>query len=270
VDIEPFTYLASGNTRDVFEAQNKSWVLKLELPRGKPLVYKTKNEWDIYQNCQNDFLRKILPKCYGYGELDRDGQLIAVLLTERVQIRFDEAVHRLRTCQISEVHTTLVAEMHMIAVREMLLTAVKGLYLLPDWDMQDIAFDYVEGTGTLSMKLLSWSGYLKSPFEEPRARMATAMKALLKGLPGLQRSRHAITGEEWFLFPKQEDLWNSYLQQCLENISQWWSALNFPTQDFELKELGENLERVGFELTAATSLSSTPGSSQNGSSQNRS
>jgi uncharacterized lipoprotein YehR (DUF1307 family) len=196
-----------------------------------------------------------LPKCYGYGELDRDGQVIAALLTEMSGCGWHHVVRKLRIREISEVSTHIVTAMHMAVVGQMLLTAVNGLYRLQGWHMQDIAFVFNDDTitGTISVKLMSWSGHLKSPFEEPRAKMATAMKALLKSLPGLQRTLHSN------LSPAQENLWNWYLQQCMEKISQWWSELNFPIQDFELQELEEQIKRIGvraasvaLELTAAT------------------
>ena len=183
VEEESFRHLYSGCTRDAFEAHRNAWVLKIEVPSLTPKPRNnTKDEWDIYNKFGS--LNQILPKCYGYAELEHGGLNLHCILMERIAFTFESFYKRVRLLEMIQTRMSIILFMILRTVSKMYLVSGEG-YHTTDWHTGNIAFNYVgHSEEDVDMRLIDFSGHEKKPFESPRDRMKSGMKALLLSLPG--------------------------------------------------------------------------------------
>ena len=241
VDEEIFHVAGCGNTRDAYEAMTSPWILKLEKPITEPRVRNhCEDEWELYM--KNDELRKIIPMCYGYAAVRIEGQNIVGLLVERLAFTLDESYRKMRRLEASAERASLMTHMIMRTVEQMTLMAGKGLYHLRDWHVANIAFNNVTHTDCpVDARLIDWSGHSRRPMEPPRDRMAGALVAFTKSLPG----PHVWGDEDHSHVSETEQVnmaqWKTYMAQCTDTVVAWWNAfLNFPTKT-DLSRLNEQL-----------------------------
>ena len=179
---------------------------------------------------KNDALRKILPRCYGFGSFDMQGRDGVALLTERVDETMGEAYAKMRILEPSSARTTLMLHMIMRTVTQMKTTADEGKYCLRDWHVHNIAFNCESQAGSdVDVKLIDWSGHLGDLVRLPRNRMESAMNAFLKSLPG----PHSWGGVESSGSCESEESnikqWKSLMQKWAEDVKEWWGDVSFPT-----------------------------------------
>ena len=179
-----FEILASGDTRDAFQAHEKPWVLKCEIPaRSRTKAHNCKDEWNLY--LKNDALRKILPQCYGLGSFHIQGHDGVALLTERVDETMGQAYAKMRILEPSSARTTLMLHMIMRTVTQMKTTADEGKYCLRDWHVRNIAFNLESEAGSIvDVKLIDWAGHFRDQVQSTKKLMESAMNAFLNSLPG--------------------------------------------------------------------------------------
>ena len=181
-----FEILASGDTRDAFQAHEKPWVLKCEIPAiSRTKAHNCEDEWSLY--LKNDALRRILPRCLGLGSFHIRGLDGVALLTERVDETMGQAYAKMRILEPSPARTMLMLHMIMRTVTQMKTTADDGQYCLRDWHAHNIAFNCESQAGSdVDVKLIDWAGHFRDLVRPHKHLMESAMEAFLKSLPGPQ------------------------------------------------------------------------------------
>ena len=247
-ELEVFKLLVSGETRDVYQAETKPWVLKLE----KPFT-----TGEVRNNCEHEFrlylhdeeLRKIIPRCHGYaGVRGLILQPIVGLLVDRLPFTMEEVYQRMCRLEATAERTSFMVHVIVCSVQQMMMMAGDQLYRLRHWPVCSIAFNHVVlPEEPFVSKLIDWSGLLKAPLEQPRKRMTGAIVAFTRGLSGL----HTWGYSQDSMFSETEKMnieeWKIYMANCTETVLAWWDKTgetnmdgHIPT-DFELSSLNTEL-----------------------------
>ena len=220
----PCTFIASGEAREVFGADDKPIAFKSQrLIAGKD--NRNQLEWDIFNSIHS--LRQFLPNVYGYFEKDVDGSMVSFLLLEKVSFTFAQLTLKLIDHPPDKFAILLVLRCTERVVNTMVNAARIGIKC-HDWHTGNIGF--MDNDASF-MKLVDWERHrLAVASESYKDRIDKALSCFFRYLPG-PHTYNKDNKEFWKdiatkTLEAQTNIadWRNIMTGISETCQSWWNT----------------------------------------------